>query len=98
MFLVWSLEFCEMNAQEDDVTKRVMTISVEVIGEGGNLKYLGYFVQKKGCFIMDVKHRNKCGRIKYKLASGFLSYKKIQLKGKFDMIVERMTIIHGSGC
>jgi hypothetical protein len=65
--------------------RRPMTISGDVKGEFENFKYLGSFVQKGGVFGIDVKHRIKCGRLKWREASGVLCDKKIpmRLKGTF---------------
>jgi len=43
--------------QEIDGAKRATTISCDVIGEVERFKYLGFFVQKDGNFVMNVKHR-----------------------------------------
>jgi hypothetical protein len=62
--------------------RRPMTISDDVIDEFENFKYL---VQNDDGFGMDVKHRIKCGWIKWRKTSGVLCNKRIsmRLKGKF---------------
>ena len=68
--------------QEVDVIRRPMAI---ISNDVENFKYLGSFVQKGGVFGIDVKHRIKCGRLKWREASGVLCDKKIpmRLKGTF---------------
>jgi hypothetical protein len=68
------------------------TISCDMIGEVENFKYLGLFVQKDTGFGMDVKHRIKCGWMKWRKALGVLCDKRIpmRLKGKFYWSIPTM--------
>jgi hypothetical protein len=74
--------------------RRPMTISYDAIGEVENFIYLGLFLQKVGGFGMDVKHRVKCGWMKWRESSGVLCDNRIpmRLKGKFYKSVMRQTM------
>jgi hypothetical protein len=43
---------------------------MKINGNVGDFKYLGSFVQKGGGFGMDVKHRIKCGLMKWREVLG----------------------------
>jgi hypothetical protein len=49
-------------------------------------------------FDMDVKHRIKCGWMKWREASGILCDKRMRLKRKFYKIIAKPTILYGSEC
>jgi len=51
--------------QEIDRTRRAMTISTDIDEVNPkSFKYLGSFEQRDGGFVVDVKHRIKCGWMK----------------------------------
>lgn len=68
-----------------------MPISGNALGKVDNLKYLEFFVQKKGGIDEDVKHRFKCGLMKWREASGVLNDNRIskRLKDQFYKSVEK---------
>lgn len=57
----------------------VMTISGDGVSEVKSLKYLRSFIQKNRGFDEYVKHKIKCGWIKWREVSGVLSDKKIPM-------------------
>jgi len=71
--------------------KRAMTIRGNVIGEVERFKYLVSFVERNGSFVVDVKHRIKCGWMKWKKVLDILCAKRIPIrqKGKFYRSVTR---------
>lgn len=92
----------EVVEQVIGVTKRVMTISENTIGEVEIFKYLESFVQKNGGFDEQVKHRIKCEWIEMLSSetSGVLYNKKMQimLKGKFYKSLVKTNMLYGLEC
>jgi hypothetical protein len=86
--------------EQVDGTRSAMTISGVEVSEVESFKYLGSFVQKNGGLDEDVKHRIKCGWMKWREASGVLCDKRIpiRLKGKFYKSVVRPAMLYGSEC
>jgi len=58
--------------QEVDETRKTMTISNEGIGEIVSFRYVGSFVQRDGGFMVDVKCRIKCDRMKWRDVRRFI--------------------------
>ena len=86
--------------EQVDETRSAMIISGVEVSEVESFKYLGSFVQKNGDLDEDVKHRIKCGWMKWREASGVLCDKRIpmRLKGKFYKSVVRPAMLYGSEC
>jgi hypothetical protein len=64
----------------------VMTISGDVVDVVENFKYSGSFEQEDGGFDMDVKHRIRCGWMKWKEVLGILCDKRIPDKVNFTRV------------
>jgi len=75
-----------------------MTIDGDEIKEVECFKYLKSFVQKNRGFDKDVKHRIRCGWIKWIEASGVLCDKIIpmKLKGKLYKSIVKPAILYNS--
>jgi hypothetical protein len=63
-------------------------------------KYLVSVVQKNGSFEENMKHRIKCGWMKWREASGVLCDKRIpiRLKGTYYKAVVRTAMMYGTKC
>ena len=79
-----------------DMERQEIKLSGDIVGEVERFKYLGSVVQNNGDFEEDMKHRVKCGWIKWREASGVLCDKRIPvwLKGKFYKIVVRPAMMY----
>ena len=75
-------------------------LNEDVVKEVEKFKYLGSVVQKDGGFEEDIKHRIKCGRVKWREASGVLCDKRIpiRLKGEYYKSVVRPAMMYGMEC
>ncbi|KAL4126178.1 hypothetical protein QTP88_010404 [Uroleucon formosanum] len=86
--------------QEVDGVRTSMAVGGDTIKKVEYFKYLGSVVPKDGDFGMDLKHRMKCGWMKWRDVSGVLCDKRIstKLKDKLYRSVVIPAMLYGLEC